>query len=113
MSDLKTKDARQDAQSSITLLDSLTQKHLMYKQIYDYTSYEMLPCGQYLQNCYSAFADLSSRMEELMQSSFEQVPKGDKIRVRRAGILLVKTLLNSMYTLNWLASLKIANVKPN
>ena len=73
----------------------------------------MDPCGQNLQYCYSAFADLSSRLEGLMQSSFEQEPKGDKIRVRRAGILLNKTLLNSMYTLNWLASLKIADAKPD
>ena len=113
MSDLKTKDARQDAQSSITLLDSLIQKHLMYKQIYEYSSYEMLPCGQHLQECYSAYADLSSHIEELMQESFEQQPKGDKVRVKRAGMLLFKTLLNSMYTLNWLASLKIADFKPN
>jgi hypothetical protein len=73
----------------------------------------MFPCGENLKECYSAFADLSSRMEELMQSSFDQEPKGDKIRVKKDGILLVKTLLNSMYTLNWLESLKIADIKPN
>ena len=48
-----------------------------------------------------------------MQSSFDSEPKGDKTRVRRAGILLVKTLLNSMYTLNWLNTLKIADAKPD
>jgi hypothetical protein len=51
--------------------------------------------------CNSAFRDLSDKMEDILSSSFEESPRGDKMRVGRVASNLIQLLANSYYSLAW------------
>jgi hypothetical protein len=54
--------------------------------------------------CNNAFVDLSYRIEDLLSSSFEESPRGDKARVKSVAENLIKLLTNSYYSITWLNS---------
>ena len=58
--------------------------------------------------CNNAFVDLASKMEDLLSSSFEESPRGDKKRVNAVASNLIKLLTNSYFSLTWINS-KYAN----
>jgi hypothetical protein len=58
--------------------------------------------------CNNAFTDLSDRLEDILSSSFEESPRGDKARVNKVAENLIKLLINSYYSLKWVNS-KYAN----
>jgi hypothetical protein len=58
--------------------------------------------------CNNAFSDLSDRLEDILSSSFEESPRGDKARVNKVAENLIKLLINSYYSLTWVNS-KYAN----
>jgi hypothetical protein len=69
---------------------------------YQYGSYQVIPCGPSMTLCNNAFIELSNRFEDIMSSSFEESPRGDKTRVFKVGDNLIKLLTNSFYSLTWL-----------
>ena len=54
--------------------------------------------------CNNAFSDLSDRLEDILSSSFEESPRGDKARVNKVAENLIKLLVNSYYSLTWVNS---------
>ena len=61
-----------------------------------------------MSSCNSAFADLSTKVEDILSSSFEESPRGDKKRVGRVASNLMQLLANSYYSLAWVNA-KFAN----
>jgi hypothetical protein len=54
--------------------------------------------------CNNAFVDLASKIEDILSSSFEESPRGDKARVNKVADNLIKLLTNSYYSLTWVNS---------
>jgi hypothetical protein len=54
--------------------------------------------------CNNAFVDLASKMEDILSSSFEESPRGDKARVNKVADNLIKLLTNSYFSLTWVNS---------
>jgi hypothetical protein len=52
--------------------------------------------------CNNAFADLAQRMEDILSSSFDESPRGDKGRVINIANKMMKLLSNSYYSLSYL-----------
>lgn len=52
----------------------------------------------------NAFLDLAGKMEDILSSSFEESPRGDKTRVNSVANNLIKLLTNSFYSLTWVNS---------
>ena len=52
--------------------------------------------------CNNAFIDLANRFEDILSTSFEVTPRGDKKRLIQVGDNLIKVLSNSYYSLTWL-----------
>jgi hypothetical protein len=48
---------------------------------YEYGQYDTFPCGPSMTLCNNAFADLCLRLNDILASSFDESPKGDKKRV--------------------------------
>jgi hypothetical protein len=62
--------------------------------------------------CNNAFIDLSNRLEDIMSSSFEESPRGDKNRVLKVGDNIIKLLANSYYSLTWLNAKFVSEAYP-
>jgi len=58
--------------------------------------------------CNNAFVDLASKIEDILASSFEESPRGDKTRVNYVANNLIRLLTNSYYSLTWINA-KFAN----
>jgi galactitol-specific phosphotransferase system IIB component len=78
---MNSQDAKRAAQSSISNLQALDLKVIIQKLDYEIGSYDVLPCGQAMTLCNMAFIELSNRFEDILSTSFEESPKGDKTRV--------------------------------
>ena len=58
--------------------------------------------------CNNAFIDLANHMDDILSSSFEESPRGEKKRVEKVANNLIKLLTNSYYSVTWVNS-KYAN----
>jgi len=76
-------------------------------------AYDTLPCGPSMTLCNNAFVDLCNRFEGILSSSFEESPRGDKIRVLQVGDNLIKLMTNSFYALTWLNAKQYNKTNPN
>jgi hypothetical protein len=90
----------------------LDLKVIIQKQEYELGSYDVLPCGQAMTLCNNAFIDLSNRFEDILSTSFEESPRGDKKRVFKVGDNLIRLIANSFYSLTWLNSKYANQTKP-
>lgn len=78
---LNSQEAQRSAQASISKLKSLVKKHMINKEEYQYGSYQIAPCGPTMTECNNAFTELADRFDDILASSFEESPRGDKKRV--------------------------------
>jgi hypothetical protein len=101
---LNSLEAQRSAMESINILDSLVEKHMVMELEYDVGGYDVLPCGPAMTLCNNAFVDLSKRIDDILSSSFEESPKGDKNRMSAVADNLLLLLTNSYYSLTWLNS---------
>lgn len=69
---------------------------------FSYGGYDVLPCGVQMTLCNNAFIDLCNRFDDILSSSFEELPRGDKNRVRSVGDNIMMLITNSFYSLTWL-----------
>ena len=76
-------------------------------------AYDTLPCGTSMTLCNNAFVDLCNRFEDILSSSFEESPRGDKQRVLQVGDNLIKLMTNSFYALTWLNAKQYNKTNPN
>lgn len=110
---LNSQEAQRDAQSSINTLKALNTKLIVNKEEYVSGSYETLPCGPKMSVCNTAFIDLANRFEDILSTSFEESPRGDKKRVIQVGDNLIKLMANSYYALTWLNAKYANETRPN
>lgn len=110
---LDTAEAQRQAMESMNILDTLVNKHMVQKLEYDNGGYDVLPCGYQMTLCNNAFVDLSKRMEDILASSFEESPRGDKNRAAIVGDNLINLLSNSLYSLSWLNARHYKAIHPD
>lgn len=58
--------------------------------------------------CNNAFVDLATKMEDILSSSYDESPRGEKKRVNSVATNLIQLLTNSYYSLTWINA-KYAN----
>ena len=80
---------------------------------YQYGNYEVLPCGPQMTICNNAFIDLCNRFDDILSSSFEESPRGDKARVSIVGENIMQLIANSFYSLTWLNAKHYTMTHPN
>lgn len=102
ISRLDSKEAQRSAMESINILDVLVRKHMIEKVEYQYGGYDVLPCGPMMTLCNNAFVDLSKRLDDILEASFGESPKGDKTRVGLVADNLIELITNSYYSVTWL-----------
>eukprot|EP00347_Sterkiella_histriomuscorum_P023347 403334993 len=100
---LSSIEAQRQVHSDIQILNSLEIKHIINQLNYEQGSYDVL-CGPDMNLCNNAFIDLCNHLDEILDSSFYESPRGDKDRVNLVGDNLIELLTNSFYTLSWLNS---------
>ena len=80
---------------------------------YDAGQYGVTPCGAMMSGCNDAFIDLANRMEDVLSSSFDVVPRGDKHRMRAVGDGLMRLMQGSFYALTWVNAMYYKKTHPN
>lgn len=63
--------------------------------------------------CNNAFIDMCKHLEDVLSSSFDVTPKGDKDRVNQIGDIFMELISNSFYTLTWLNAIHYNRTHPN
>eukprot|EP00347_Sterkiella_histriomuscorum_P003760 403363054 len=109
---LNSQQAQRKVQGAMGILDSLEMKHLISQMSYEDGSYDVLPCGPDMTLCNNAFIDLCNHMDDVLASSFDESPRGDKDRVNFVGDTFMELLSNSLYSLSWLNSAHYKKMHP-
>ncbi len=80
---------------------------------YEVGQYDTLPCGPAMTLCNNAFVDLCFRFEDILASSFEESPRGDKKRVNLVANNLMQLITNSYYSVTWVNIQQYKAAHPN
>ncbi len=63
--------------------------------------------------CNNAFVDLCNRFEDILASSFDESPRGDKKRVILVADNLMQLISNSYYSITWLNTKNYNDTHPD
>ena len=63
--------------------------------------------------CNNAFIDLANKFEDILSTSFEVSPRGDKKRLNSVADNMIKLMANSYYSLTWVNAKYSNHTKPN
>jgi hypothetical protein len=85
---------------------------MILKEEYQYGSYQVIPCGPTMTTCNNAFIDLANRFDDILASSFDESPRGDKKRVYVVADNIMQLLANSFYSLTWLNAKYVNDTYP-
>lgn len=74
------------------ILEGLTYKHITRKTPFTIANYRN-PCSDDMSECGRAFTNVCNYLEDILQSVFETMPRGDKEKVynKAKGILSILT----------------------
>ena len=97
----------------MSILDVLVRKRMIENIDFEFGAFDALPCGPLMTLCNNAFINLASRFEDILSSSFDESPRGDKNRMNNVAENIMMLLTNSFYTLTWLNSKQFNKTNPN
>ncbi|CDW87215.1 UNKNOWN [Stylonychia lemnae] len=99
---LNSQQAIRNVQDALSILDTLEEKHLIQKLDFEHGAYDVSPCGNSMTLCNNAFIKLAKSLDDVLEASFEESPKGEKNRVFNLADNLMQRLMNSFYSITWL-----------
>lgn len=59
------------------------------------------PCGDDMQECSAAFTNLCESMHDVLRATFNQVPRGDPVRMKNRANQLMSLLTQSYISVQW------------
>jgi len=110
---MDAKSATRSAETSKGILEALNLKFIEEKIEFENGKYDSLPCDTGMVACNNAFIDLANKFEDILSTSFEVSPRGDKTRVTTVADNLIKLMANSYYSVTWVNAKYSNRTNPN